>query len=375
MVSRQAHPKVLSDYFVPALRDLESNRAYLEHLSVVSRDRSLIRLASNENLEPPCPAVLEAVARAAHLANHYPPTNPPLQHQLAERHAVSTESVLLGAGASEVIDAVIRAFVARGEEVILSTPTWPVYRKRLVAVEAAIREVRLSVEGMSFIYDVNAMSANVSPHTKLVIVCTPNNPTGNILTREELRALAGLGCPILVDSAYDDFTAAADRLGEVGAGELVKGFSNVVVARTFSKSYALAGLRVGYLLGAPPILEHIERMMLPSGGISNVALAAGEAALENADYAAVHVARLVSERHRVTKGLREAGFVVFESFGNFVPVSVEHFFGGSASFARQLLERKIAVRAMSENLVRITVGRAHENDALLDAVRNLGGNS
>jgi histidinol-phosphate aminotransferase len=114
--------------------------------------------------------------------------------------------------------------------------------------------------------------------------------------------------------------------------------------------------------------------MLPGGGISNVALAAGEAALENAHHAAAHVAKLVSERQRVTKGLREAGLVVFESFGNFVPVSVEGFFGGSTSFVRQLLERKIAVRAMSENLVRITVGREHENDALLDAVRNFADN-
>jgi histidinol-phosphate aminotransferase len=372
VAGRTGDRMTIDGYFVPAIGKLESNRAYLEHLSIASRDSSLIRLASNENLEPPAPEVRVAVQRAVASANVYPSPSPPLQASLAERHRLGRSSVLLGAGAAEVIDAVIRAFVSRGDEVILPSPTWPVYRKRLLALEAAIAEVPLQRDGTGYRYEVAGIMSLLTARTKLIVICSPNNPTGNLLPRAQLETVAGSGCPVLVDSAYDDFALGADRLDEAAAGRLVSEFGNVLVARTFSKAYALAGLRLGYLLGRPEVIERVERMMLPGGCVSNVALAAGEAALEAAGYHDGHVARLVSERRRVIDGLRAAGLDALDSLGNFVPVEVGSVPGKSAWFARQMLDSKIVVRAMSESLVRITVGRPHENDAVLEAADALG---
>ena len=358
-------------YLVPAAGKLESNRAYLEHLSIASRDSSVIRLCSNENLGPPAPEVWEAVRQALATSNLYPPPSPPLRARLAARHRVDSDSVLLGAGSAEVIDAAIRAFVRRGDEVILPEPTWPVYRKRLLALEADIREVPLRRDGLGYRYDATAIMNRLTSKTKLIVICSPNNPTGNLCPRPQIEAIASSGHPILIDSAYDDFAQGADRLDEVAAGGLVSKFVNVLVARTFSKAYALAGLRLGYLLGAAEVIERVERMMLPGGCVSSVALAAGEAALDAVRYHADHISRLVSQRRRVTDGLRAAGLDALDSLGNFVPVAFESQPGKSAWFVREMLDRKIAVREMSDCLARITVGRTPDNDALLEAVRGL----
>jgi histidinol-phosphate aminotransferase len=372
MVGRADGRTAIDGYLVPAVGKLESNRAYLEHLNTASRDSSVIRLCSNENLAPPAPEVWEAVRQAIATSNLYPPSSPPLQARLAARHRVHGDSVLLGAGSAEVIDATIRAFIHRGDEVILPEPSWPVYRKRLLALEADLREVPLRRDGTSYRYEATAIMNRLTSKTKLIIICSPNNPTGNLCPRPQIEAVASSGHPILIDSAYDDFAEGADRLDEVAAGRLVSKFGNVLVARTFSKAYALAGLRLGYLLGAAEVIERVERMMLPGGCVSSVALAAGEAALRAAGYHADHVSRLVSQRRRVTNGLRAAGLDALDSLGNFIPVAFGSQPGKSAWFVQEMLDRKIAVRAMSDRLARITVGRASENDALLEAVRGLG---
>lgn len=365
-------PRQVSSYFVPAVRTLESNRSYLAHLSAAESDPTIVRLASNENLNPPAPSVREAVLRALGSVNLYPPTRPAVRDRLGERHGLTPQHVLLGAGAGEVIDAAIRAFVGRGDEVVLPVPTWPVYARRLIPIGATVREVPLSVAATSYRHDLDGIRAAITSRTRLVILCSPNNPTGNVVAKEEVASLAEVGCPLLVDSAYDDFALGADRLEESGAGRLVSTYPNALVARTFSKSYALAGLRLGYLLGNPAVIEGVERMLLPGGCVSNVALAAGLAALEAEEHRTSYVAQTVSERVRLTSGLREAGLVAYDSLANFVLVTTGDLTGGAGLFVQRMLSHKIAVRAMSEALVRITVGRPHENDAVLEAVADLG---
>jgi histidinol-phosphate aminotransferase len=326
---------------------------------------------SNENLEPPAPGVVEAVAAAARTANYYPSTTPRLRAQLAALHGVTPESIVLGAGAGEVIDATIRAFAAADDEVIVPAPTWPVYQRRIAAVVGRPREVSLCVRRGVYHYDAERFLHALTSRTKLIIVCSPNNPTGNVIPAGDLARLAESGCPLLVDSAYDDYAVGPDRLDLRAAGRLVSAFGNVIVARTFSKAYSLAGLRVGYLLGAPQMLEHIERMMLPGGCVSNVALAAGQAALDDEAYHFAHVETIIRERERLTRGLRERGLLALPSFGNFVPVLADTLPGKASWLVEELFAHKIAVRGMSEDLVRITVGRRSDNDAVLEAAKSL----
>lgn len=298
-----------------------------------------------------------ALERAYADANLYAPTVPPLRRELAGRFGVEPERVLVGAGSTELIDATLRAFVRAGDEVILPWPTWPVYRRRLQALEAQIVEVPLVAGERCFAFDVDALLAAVTPRTKLIAVCTPNNPTGNSLPLEDVRRIAEAGPLLLVDAAYAEFDA------DVDLSTLVEESERVVLTRTFSKAYCLAGLRVGYALGAAEVLDYVGRFVVPGSSVSTASLHAALAALEDEGYHRRQVERIRAERERVLAGLRATGLRAFDSRANFVAVGVED----ARSFTRTLLERRIVVRAMDDRLVRITIGRAEENDALLAA--------
>jgi histidinol-phosphate aminotransferase len=341
---------------VPAAQRLPSASAYLAHLDA---DPSLVRLASNESAEPPSPRVAAALAEVYEHAHLYPSTAPPLRHGLARRHGVDLRQVLVGAGSTEVIDATLRAFVAAGDEVVVPSPSWPVYRARLEALAARVVEVPLRVERSSFAYDVGALVSAITPHTKVVVACTPNNPTGNTLGLDDLHTLADAAPLLLVDAAYADFDPGVD------AASLVAERRNVVVTRTFSKAQSLAGLRVGYALGDADVLDYIARFLVPGSSVGVAALAAATAALDDDEYTRAHVERVRSERARLAAGLRERGLHVFDSHANFLAVDPAP--STPAELAARIRDGGVIVRVLGD-LVRITVGSAAQNDLLLRAL-------
>ncbi len=350
----------LDRLLVPAAHRLPSNAEYLAHLGVAAADETLIRLASNENTELPSPRVREALERAYLDANLSPPPVPPLRHALAARHGVGVEQVLLGAGSTELIDAILRAFVRAGDEVVLPTPSWPVFRRRLEALEARIVDVPLDAGEEAYAYDVDAMLDAVTDETKILIVCSPNNPTGNAMPTNELRRCAAAGPLLLLDAAYADFDTGDDVMRLVDESE------RVVVTRTFSKAYCLAGLRVGYVMGNGDLLDHVDRFLVPGSSISSAALHAGLAAFEDEEYHRRQVERIRAERERLTAELRALGVRAFDSRGNFVAIEAPE---GARTLADAILEHGVVVRVMGERLVRITVGRREENDGVLAAIR------
>jgi histidinol-phosphate aminotransferase len=357
----------LRSLLVPAARQLRSNAEYLAHLDVAAADLSLIRLASNENTDPPSTRVREALVRAYDDANLSPPTLPPLRLALAERYGTEPGRVLLGAGSTELIDATMRTFVRAGDEVVVPRPSWPVYRRRLAALEARIVEAPLVRDDRAYAYDVDALLGAVTSRTKLIVVCTPNNPTGNTISVEDLRRCAEAGPMLLVDAAYADFALGSD------VTPIVAEYDNVITTRTFSKAYCLAGLRVGYAVGNATVLDYVDRFLVPGSSVSSAALHAGLAALGDEAYHSGQVARIVSERERLLAGVRELGVVAFDSAGNFVAVDGSAFAAGARGLAAAFLDRHIVVRVMDEGLVRITVGRAEENDSVLAALTSITG--
>ena len=183
----------VEEYVVPAALALPSNRAYLAHLAASAGNPNLIRLASNENTEPPSPRVREALERAYDDANLSPPPSPPLQSALAGRYGVEPSQVLVTAGSTEVIDAVFRTFLRAGSEVVIPDPSWPVFRRRLDALEAQVVDVPLSADEHGFHYDVNRILDAIGSATRLVVVCTPNNPTGNAMELADIERIAETG--------------------------------------------------------------------------------------------------------------------------------------------------------------------------------------
>jgi histidinol-phosphate aminotransferase len=353
---------------VPAAHELPSNAAYLAHLDVAAADRELIRLASNENTEPPSPLVREALARAYEDANLSPPTRPEVRVALASRFAVTPEQVLVGAGSTELIDAALRTFIRAGDEVVLPSPSWPVFRRRLAALEAQIVEVPLTASEHAYAYDVGALLAAVTDRTKLIVLCSPNNPTGNSMAADDVRRCAEAGPILLLDAAYADFDP------DVDLSPLVHEYRNVILSRTFSKAYCLAGLRLGYVVGDARVLDYVDRFLVPGSSVSSATLHAGLAALSDEAYHDRQVARIVAERERLLAGIRDAGLTAYESRGNFVAVDASRYPGGAAGLAGALLERGVVIRPMGDALARISVGTAGENDGALAALRAaLGG--
>jgi histidinol-phosphate aminotransferase len=350
----------LRDYLVPAALELPSNVAYLAHLSA-SAGPGLIRLASNENTEPPSPKVAAALAASFQDANLSPPPVPALRRALAERHGVGSDQVLVTAGSTEVIDATLRTFLRAGDEVVIPEPFWPVCRRRLQALEATIVSVELEAGETSWHYDVDRLIAAVTPATRLIVICTPNNPTGNAMSLADVRRLAELELPLLVDAAYSDFDPAVDLMG------LVHEFPRVVVTRTFSKAYCLAGLRVGYGVGSAEVLDYVDRFLVPGSAVSSAALHAGLAALEDDAYHDHQVNRIVGERERLLPALRDLGLRVWESEANFLAVDGAGHPGGAAGMTAALLGHGIVVRPF-DPIVRISIGTAVENDAVLAAM-------
>lgn len=341
---------------VPAAQRLQPTGDYLAHLDA---DPALVRLASNESAEPPSPRVAAALADAYGQAHRYPSTIPPLRRELAQRHDVDVGRVLVGAGSTELIDATLRAFVRAGDEVILPSPSWPVYRARLDALEADVVEVPLQAEQARFAYDVDALVAAITPRTKLVIACTPNNPTGNALGLDELRALARAAPMLLVDAAYAEFDP------DVDSSALVHELPHVVVTRTFSKAHSLAGLRVGYALGDDRVLDYVARLLVPGSSVGVAALAAASAALTDEEHTRAHVRRVIDERARLTGALRERGLRVFDSQANFIAIDPSP--ASPAGFAAVVRDGGVLVRVLGE-LVRVTVGSAEQNDLFLSAL-------
>ena len=358
-----AEVNALEAFLVPAARALPSNRAYLAHLAASVNDPDLIRLASNENTEPPSPRVCEALERAFLDANLSPPPNPPLQHAIAERYDVEPSQVLVTAGSTEVIDAAFRTFLRAGSEVILPDPSWPVFRRRLEALEAHIVDVSLTVDEHGFHYDTARVLDAISNETRLVVICTPNNPTGNAMELAEIRRIAETGIPFLIDAAYADFDATRDPM------HLVHEFDNIIITRTFSKAYCLAGVRVGYAVGNAGLLDFIDRFLVPGSSVSSPALHAGLAAFEDEAYHQHQVERIASERERLFPLLRDLGLRTYPSRGNFLAVDCSQP-AIAASFAASVLAQLVVIRPLG-SLVRISIGRQEENDALVAAVERV----
>ena len=354
-------PTTFEHFLVPVARSMPSNAAYLRHLAK-SSDPALIRLASNENTEPPSPRVRQALIESFGDANLSPPPIPPLRLALAEHHGVGVDQVLVTAGSTEVIDATLRTFVHADDEVVIPDPLWPVCRTRLQALEAQVVAIPLLRDETSFHYDVDAMVAAVTPATKLIVLCTPHNPGGNAMAPDEIRRLADLGVPLLIDAAYSDFDPDVDLMA------LAAGYPHVVITRTFSKAYCLAGLRVGYGVSSPELMEYVDRFLVPGSAVSSTALRAGLAALGDHEYHAYQVSRIIAERDRLTRRLRELGYKVWDSKCNFVSVDASGYPGGGEALAEALLAEGIVVRPFG-TILRISIGNRAENDALLAAMQ------
>ncbi|MDP2773367.1 MAG: histidinol-phosphate transaminase, partial [Nocardioides sp.] len=265
------------------------------------------KLSSNENPYPPLPGVLEAADAAVAVMNRYPDMgSTALYDALAARLQVPVEDLVAATGSVALVYQLLAAFCDPGDEVVYAWRSFEAYPIAVTAAAATSVQVPVTADGR---HDLAAMAAAVTDRTKVVIVCTPNNPTGPSVTQSELDAfLAAVPAHVVVvvDEAYLEFVRMDDPVDGLAT---YRAHPNVVLFRTFSKAYGLAGLRVGYAVAAAPIAGALRAVSLPFG-VSHVAQAAAIASLAAEDALLERVEALPVERARVVAGLAEAGWDV-----------------------------------------------------------------
>jgi histidinol-phosphate aminotransferase len=329
-----------------------------------------VKLASNENPFPPPAGVLDAVRRALAGVNRYPDgSGYYLRQALAKKHAVSADSIVLGNGSNELIELLARTFVRRGEEVVLPHPSFVVYP----SIVQAVGGTRVVITLKDHRIDLAKMRRAVTALTKIVFVANPNNPTGTIVTAEEVdRFLHNVPEHVIVvfDEAYYDFADGPDfpdTLAHLRQGK------RVVVLRTFSKMASLAGLRIGYAVADPGCVALVNRIR-PPFNVNTLAQVAALAALDDEAHVRRTVEAVREGVRMVSAALDTLGVRHVPSRANFIMAE----FDDAPRTYEQLLKLGVIVRPLAsfglERALRITVGTPEENARLVGALRAvLGG--
>ena len=322
----------------------------------------IVKLASNENPLGMSPKARKAVEAALSGVERYPDQFD-LIAAIAERHGVAQEQVVLGNGSNDVLDLAARVFLAPGRSAVFSRHAFAVYPLASMSAGAEC----LAAPAKNYGHDPAAMLAAIRGDTHLVWIANPNNPTGNFLPQAEVRAfiekIPAHICVVL-DEAYTEYLAPADRADTVA---WVRGFPNLLVVRTFSKIYGLAGLRVGYGIGRAEVIDLLNRVRQPFN-VNNLALAGAIAALDDHEFLARSYESNRSGMEQIVSGLKRLGLAHIPSHGNFVTFEVADTPGVNSRLLKQgVIVRPIGGYGMPNHL-RVTIGLAAENGIFLDAL-------
>lgn len=328
----------------------------------------VVKLASNENPMGCSPQVTLAVTEQLSQLARYPDGNGYyLKQALADFNDVNIDQITLGNGSNDLLDILARSFVGMDDAIVYSQYAFVVY-SMLAKMQGA---TGVEVPAQRFGHDLNAMSQAVqdNPNTKVVFIANPNNPTGTQLAHKELRQfVAGVPKSVLVvlDEAYIEYSPESNNRA------LLEDFDNVVIVRTFSKAYGLAGLRVGYALSSVAVADLLNRIRQPFN-VSRVGLAAAAAALGDQDF--IEKVRLTNEEqmHWLEKQFDALGLGFVKSHANFIMVEIDD--ENALSINQALLEQGVIVRPLVgyslPTWLRITVGVAEDNMRLIDTLRSI----
>lgn len=361
------HPDSV-EHFAPTW--VRAAKPYNEgHFAIAEGRGDVARLMSNESPFAPSARVLRAIMEAATNANLYPPNALRLRDKLARRDGLDSSNVIVGMGSTELIDLVVRTFVGAGEEVLLSVPTFSMYEARTRVVGGIPVLVPMTDDHA---HDVTGLIRSVTERTKVLFLCTPNNPTGNGISEVELRRLLGLGLPTVVDEAYVELGSSKSF------SHLIREYPNMIVLRTFSKAFGLAGMRVGYALAHGAVIELLSRVKVP-WNVPAITLAAAEAALDDVAEFDARVKLLRAAREELEQRVGAIpGLSVLPSEGNFVLVDISTTGLSAADFVAAVLAEGVLIRSLevhhaTRRFVRITVGTREQNLRCVRAFERIAG--
>lgn len=304
--------KDIKEYFVPWIKGIPMYVS--SHIELAWQKPDLIRMMSNENPNTPSPKVQQAIQKYAQMANRYPDQGLVIREKIAQiNNLQGAANVMIGNGSSEIFDNLFRCFLQVGEEVIQHTPCFGIYKLRCNILGGKLVSVPMIYENNEIKFDADAILDALTEKTKVIVIANPNNPTGNFMDPADFIRIAETGIPFIVDEAYVEFAGLAKS--QVG---LIKKYKNVMITRTLSKAYGLAGMRFGYALGDEEVISQISAALIP-WNVGTIPMWAALAALEDTEGLAERVEFNNSEIAFFERELADIqGLIVFHSYGNYI---------------------------------------------------------
>jgi histidinol-phosphate aminotransferase len=344
------------------------------HIELAWRKPELHRMMSNENPNQPSEKVLDAMFKYAKMANRYPDQGLVVRSKIAEINGVDgPQNVMIGNGSSEVYDNIFRMFITPGDEVIQHTPCFGIYKLRGTLLGAKMVSVPMVYKDKLLHYDPDAILKAITDKTKIIVVANPNNPTGNFMDAEHFVTIAEMGIPFVIDEAYVEYAG----LG-MSRVALTKKYKNVLVTRTLSKAYGLAGMRFGYAIGAKEVIDQISGSLLP-WNVGTIPMWAALAAFEDQEGLAYRVKFNNEALDFITESLSDIpGFVIFPSKANYILFDC----GATGKTGKEVLAfaetKGIILRGETEKYgsngwFRVTIGTKEENRLFVDTIHEFFG--
>lgn len=327
------------------------------------KPENIVQLASNENPYGMSPKVGEAIAQVA--ANRYPEPIQ-LREKLATFYNVTPAHIITGNGSNDVIEMIARTYLAPSYEAIHTQYSYSMYQVATQTVGAA----NIVVPAQAYNHDLPALEAAITPQTHVIWLTNPNNPTGTFTPYQDIKAFlqrVPQDIIIVLDEAYYEYVPHELRADTV---RWLAAFPNLIIVRTFSKAYGMAGIRAGYGIAAPKVIQHLEKVRSPFS-MSSLALAAAIAALDDQDFIQKSYEKNLAEKQFLLNVFTQLGIASLPAYGNFITIEVAN----AQDIAEKLMQRGIIVRPLAgyglPNHIRITIGETEENKKLIAELQNL----
>jgi len=348
---------------------LEGLKPYFSpHIEKAWEDTSLTRMMSNEGPFSPHKAVLDALIKGSNITNRYPDSLTNIKKKIGEINGLEHGWVVLGNGSTDVLDMTFRAFMQPGDELIQSLPCYGIYIKLADIIGA--RTVSILAKD-NWEYDVDAIEKAITPKTKIIILAHPNNPTGNLIDDSVYERLVKKDVILICDEAYIEYSGL-----ENSKIPIMKKYPNMIISRTLSKAYGLAGMRFGYLLGHPETIEIISRTIL-SWNISIMSSFGAYAALNDQEGVKENIRRTNEGRDYIEEKLSKIdGVTVYHTFGNYILIDATPTGAKSEEIVNAVMEkdgiilRKVNPFKDKTGLFRITIGSKEQNERCVKSVKD-----
>lgn len=342
-------------------RNIEQAKGYKPGFQMPWQD--VVKLNTNENPYPPSPEVIRVLRgiNAEQLRRYPDPLGSQFRYSAAELNNVEPDFIMCCNGGDDLLRMAFQAFCDENRPVAYPLPTYTLYP--VLAAVQNCRAIEIPFDG-----EYNLPAKLAGTNAALTIVCNPNAPTGSFIGIDEMSSLADeISGVLLVDEAYVDFA-------ESNCTAMVKDFSNVIILRSMSKGYSLAGLRFGYAIAQPGLIEGLLKVK-DSYNVDAVAIAAATAAIKDNTYFKENIEKIKAERSRLTELLRNLGFEVPDSFANFVLAGCKN--GSAKRIYEELIKRNVYIRYFEypglEDKLRITIGTPEQDDTLLTELKEIAG--